>query len=472
MTYCAERITAFENYVRRIMDTYEAPGLSVALAEQGKITYQQNFGLSDRVAGTKVDEQTIFGLASVTKSFTAFAIMQLAEQGLLSLHDPVTRYLPEFQVAQEDFPVEAITVHHLITHTAGFPPLPALNYSITGNTIPDSDADDADDAEEKKEHSPVNTMPELLDYIATGDYRLLGEPGQYISYSNDCYGLLGEIIERVSGEPYEEYIKKSILQPLGMHRSVFTLAELQQLDNVTELYYRNQKDELTHSSNWQVAPPFTACGWLKSSAADLIKYAQMYANGGEYAGQRLLSEQGVKQMQQGTHEFTQGRNYGYGLMMKTDYEGVTLVEHGGSLKGVSSNMGFIPEKGVAAVVLCNLTGVPVAKVWLALMNLALGLPVEQHYLDYSHYGWTQDMRNSVVGQYDSGEGGKFKIDQDDKGELFIEVYVGKFKLEPVGPNRAVWRYKLAENEVRFLFDATGKAWAIHTGGRVIRCDKK
>jgi len=127
-------------------------------------------------------------------------------------------------------------------------------------------------------------MSELLDYIATGDYQMLGQPGQYISYSNDCYGLLGEIIERVSGQPYTEYVQEHILKPLGMHRSVFTLEELQQLDNVTELYYRNEQDELTHSSNWQVAPPFTAAGWLKACADDLIKYAQMYASGGQYAG--------------------------------------------------------------------------------------------------------------------------------------------------------------------------------------------
>ncbi len=463
MTYSAERIAAFENYVKQIMDTYEAPGIAVVLAEQGEVTYQQSFGMRDQAAGARVDGQTIFGLASVTKSFTALAIMQLVERGLLALHDPVIRYLPEFKVNQS-YPAEAITIHHLITHTAGFPPLPALNYSISGNTVPDK----VEAEEEATNHPPVNNMSELLDYIATGDYQMLGQPGQYISYSNDCYGLLGEIIERVSGQPYTEYVQEHILKPLGMHRSVFTLEELQQLDNVTELYYRNEQDELTHSSNWQVAPPFTAAGWLKACADDLIKYAQMYASGGQYAGKRLLSEQGIKQMQQGTLEFNQGRKYGYGLMVKNDYNGVTLVEHSGSLKGVSSNMGFVPEKGIAAVVLCNLTGVPVGKVWLALINLALGLPVDQHYVEYAPNGWTKDMRDSVVGEYNSGEGAKFRIELDGDDGLSITAPVGTFRLQPVSPDRAIWRYKMAENEVRFLFDATGKAWAIHTGGRLIR----
>lgn len=464
MTYCAKQIAAFENYVEKMMQAYEAPGIVVVLAEKGKVTYQKAFGVRDLATGEAVDGQTIFGLASVTKSFTALAIMQLAEKGLLSLHDPVVRFLPEFRLSQNQ-PADAITIHHLITHTAGFPPLPALDYSIKGNTQPDEGQAGEAEAEE---HPPVNTMADLLDYMATGDYQMLGQPGAYFSYSNDCYGLLGEIIERVSGQPYTEYVQQHILKPLGMGRSVFTVEELKQFDNVTELYYRNEKDELVHSSNWQVAPPFTAAGWLKACADDLIKYAQMYANGGDYAGQRLLSEQGIKLMQQGTLEFNQGRKYGYGLMVKTDYRGVTLVEHSGSLKGVSSNMGFIPEKGIAAVVLCNLTGVPAARVWLALINLALGLPIEQHYVDYRPFNWSKDMQASVVGEYNSGEGAKFRIELDAADQLSITNLLGTFKLQPVGPDRAVWRYKMAENEVRFLFAATGKAWAIHTGGRLIR----
>lgn len=463
LTYAKNRITEFEKYVEKIMQAYNAPGVVVALAEQGELTYQRGFGVRDLEAGTPVDEQTIFGLASVTKSFTALAIMQLAEQGLLATKDPVIRYLPEFKLPQCQA-AAAITIEHLITHAAGFPPLPTLGHSIKANTQADEDIIEEAD----QERLPINTMQDLLDYIAQGGYQLVGKPGEHISYSNDCYALLGEIIARVSGQSYARYIQQNILQPLTMQRSMLTLEELQQLDNVTELYYRNEDDEFKHSANWQVAPPFEACGWLKSCAADLIKYAQMYANGGEYAGQRLLSAQGIKQMQQGTLEFSQGRKYGYGLMAKENYAGVTLVEHGGSLKGVSSNLGFVPEKGIAAIVLCNLSGVPASKIWLALINLALGLPIEQEHVDYTAVAWSEDMLESVVGAYHSGEGAKFQIEQDEAGELFVEVAVGKFKLQPVGSNLAIWRQRLAENEIRFLFDESGKVWAIHAGGRIIR----
>lgn len=463
MVYSKERIAAFEQYVGKIMQAYEAPGLMVALAEQGKVTYQKAFGVRDLANGLPVTDQTIFGLASVTKSFTALAIMQLADRGLLNPQDPVTRYLPEFRLP-EGYDADAVTIHHLITHTAGFPPLPTLGYSIRGNTVPDGvETDD----EQEQGYPPVNTMLELLDYISKGNYQMLGKPDEHLSYSNDCYGLLGEIIERVTGQSYQDYVREHILEPLGMGRSIFTLEELKRFDDVTELYYRTEQDELKHSSNWQVAPPFLACGWLKSCASDLIKYAEMYAGGGELNGIRVISEQGLKKMLQGTQEFSRHRKYAYGLMVQQDYAGVTLVEHGGSLKGVSSNMGFVPEKGIAAIVLCNLTGVPAAKVWLALINLALDLPIEQARVEYKDYIWPDDMAGRIVGEYKSGEGVVAAIQQEQNGSLTVKVPTGTYPLQPTGPDSAIWRYKLNEMELRFLFDDSGKAWAIGSGGRVI-----
>ncbi len=460
MAYSPDRIAAFEQYLEQIMQAYAAPGMVVALAEHGQISYAQSFGVRDLETAAPVDTETIFGLASVTKSFTALAIMQLADQGLLSPHDPVFRYLPEFKLPG-GAATDAVTIHHLLTHTAGLPPLPTLGYSIRGNTEPDETPTEA-----APEHPRIDTMPELLDYLATGDYQLLGQPGEYLSYSNDCYGLLGEIIERVSGQPYTEFVQHRILQPLGMGRSLFTAEELREFENVTELYYRTEQDEFKHSSIWQVAPPFTACGWLKSCADDLIKYTAMYAGGGELAGQRLVSRSGLEQMLQGTLEFSKSRKYGYGLMAQTDYAGVTLVEHGGSLKGVSSNMGFVPERGISAVVLCNLTGVPVAKIWLALVNLALGLPIEQPRVEYPAYAWPTDMAERIAGEYKSGEGATYRVEEAN-GDFVVHAPVGTFKLHPTGPDSAIWRYKLAENEVRFFFDAQGKSWAVGGGGRVI-----
>lgn len=465
MAYAAERMAQFEALVQRLMGEYQAPGLAVILAEGDQVTYFKGFGFRDREQNLPVTEQTVFGLASVTKSFTALAIMQLAERGLLSAQDPVTKYLPEFGIPE--FDPATVTIEHLITHTAGIPPLPTLGYSIRGNTQRDV-APKPD--EQEKSFPPIDTVEQLLDYIAKGDYRMLGPAGTCLSYSNDTYGLLGEIIQRVSGQPYEEYVREHILQPLGMERSTFSLDEITAWEDVTELYYKTEDEEFRHSSNWQVAPPFVACGWLKSCAADLIKYVQMHAAEGAFGGQRLLAVDGMKTMHTGLHRYSLLSQYGYGFRIQ-GYEGATLVEHSGGLKGVSSNVGFVPEHGIAAAVLCNLSGFPASKVWLAVVNLALGVPIEQNRATYEELKWPAEKMVGLGGEYVSGEGAKVRIDVHD-GQLMIHFQKESYPLRPVAEDTAIYTAKGLDSEVRFFVGDDGRAWAIGTGGRMIHRAKE
>ncbi|MGE5653791.1 MAG: serine hydrolase domain-containing protein, partial [Bacillota bacterium] len=460
MTFAAERIAQFEELVQRLMEEYQAPGLAVILAEGDQVTYFKGFGTRDQEKNLPVTDRTVFGLASVTKSFTALAIMQLAEAGLLSPQDPVVKYLPEFSIPR--FDPASVTIEHLITHTAGIPPLPTLGYAIRGNTIRDV----APKEGEKEASFPaIDSIDQLLNYIANGGYRMLGPAGACLSYSNDNYGLLGEIIRRVSGQPYEEYVRDHILTPLGMGRSTFALDEIRTWDDVTELYYKTEDEEFRHSSNWQVAPPFVACGWLKSCATDLIKYVQMHASRGEFGGRRLLSAKGMETMHTGLYRYSLKSKYGYGFRIQ-DYEGMTLVEHSGSLKGVSSNVGFVPEKGLSAVVLCNLSGFPASKVWMAVINMAMGLPVGQNRVTYEAAEWSQEAITGRVGRYVSGEGATIRIGVDN-GQLMAHFQKESFPLCPIAEDTAIYTMKGLDNEVRFFTGEDGRAWAIGAGGRMI-----
>ncbi len=460
MTYAAERLAQFEDMVKALMEEYQAPGLAVILAEGDQITYFKGFGTRDQERNLPVTDQTVFGLASVTKSFTALAIVQLAEQGLLSTQDPVIKYLPEFSIPE--FDPAAVTIEHLITHTTGISPLPTLGYSIRGNTQRDV-APKPD--EQEKPFPRIDTIEQLIGYIADGEHKMLGPAGTCLSYSNDTYGLLGEIITRVSGQPYEEYVCEHILKPLGMDRTTFSLEEIRAWDGVTELYYKTEDDEFRHSSNWQVAPPFVPCGWLKSCAADLIKYVQMHAAQGEFDGKRLLSVEGMKTMHTGLYRYSLKSKYGYGFRIQ-EYAGRTLVEHSGGLKGVSSNVGFVPEQGIAAAVLCNLSGFPASKVWLGAVNLALGQPIEQNRAVYEETTWSEQTMSGLGGRYVSGEGAKIRISADD-GRLMIHFQKESYPLRPIAEDVAIYTTKGLDNEVRFFVGDDGRAWAIGTGGRMI-----
>ncbi len=463
----------FEAFVSRVMQENKIPGVAVSVVSGGEVIYRKGFGYRDQERGLPVTPDTIFGVASVTKSFTALAIMQLAESGKLCLDDPIAKYVPGFDLPGGG--PEKVTIHNFLTHTSGLPPLPSLGWSIRGNTKPDPEAAEAPKPEEEKPEKkepahplqPINTYDELIGYLRNGDYHLLGKPGEYCSYSNDGYALLGAVVEKASGVTYREYVQEHILGPLEMRRSTLDLDWLLSRADVTTLYYKDEDENIKHSPNWQVAPPFLACGWLKSTVMDLANYLSMYAGGGVLGGRRLLSSDGVRTMTAPHHAYSRDRNYGYGLSTRSGYHGVTLVEHSGGLKGVASNIGFVPEEGIGVAVLTNLSGAPSGKLWLGAVNLMLDLPVDTPRSTYKKDPWQEAELQPRTGNFKSGEGATITISAEE-GRLYATV--GKKKVEILRDSAefGVVTDDGQDSEVRFYFSKDGGLWAIGWGGRVIQ----
>ncbi len=459
------RIAELEKYINEMMEKYQVPGMAIAIAHGEDVLYSKGFGYRKKEEEKEINSDTILGIASISKSFGGLAVTQLVEQGKMSYNDPITKYYPNFKVPGDLDPSE-ITIHHMLTHTAGFPPLESLGYSMIANT----EADPDEDRSRFTEDYAVNTHEELVDFMSMGNYEMLGKPGEYASYSNDCYALIGGVVEKVSGLSFDEYAKKYIFEPLKMNRSMFDLKEVLNSENVTDPYY--EKDgEIKHSKNWQEAPPYLACGWVRSTANDLIKYAQMYANQGELFGNKVVSKQGIKKMMSEGINFTSRSTYGYGVTTQKEYNGLTLVEHGGSLKGVSSHFGFVPEKNLSAVVLCNLTGVAVVNIWLAAINTALSLPLETKRKEYGHYSWQLSELEPFVGEYISGEGSKAKIFIEEE-KLFANLNNQDIEIEMVEANLGIVNIKDRTREVTFYQNDKKGAWAIGFGGRIIPKKRK
>lgn len=451
-----------EEYVQLMMDTYEIPGLALAVSKGDRVVYACGFGRKNEEK-EPVTPNTMFGIASITKSFTGLAITQLVEKGKMSFDDPIIKYLPEFDVPEYD--ASAITVHHFLNHTSGIPPLTALGHSMRGNTKPDKEHKEE---EKEQEVITINTVEDLLAFIAKGDFKMLGPAGQYCSYSNDAYGLLGYVVEAASGQPYDVYVKEHILKPLDMHDSTFSLAELQKMDDVTSLYYKDEEGKICVSDNWQEAPPYTACGWLRSNAKDMIKYMQMYANDGQYQGKQIVSPKGIAKMMAQTNPLGSRNYYGYGLRMQPYYAETTLVEHSGGLKGVSSNGGFVPEIDLAAVVLTNLGGIPTGKIWLGVANIMMGLDADHPRSVYEKdVIWTEATMDRFSGTYVSGEGAVAEIKRD-KEQLVATVRGKTYTIRPFASEEGIVVMDGIETEVKFYCNDRGKAWAIGFGGRIIQ----
>lgn len=178
-------------------------GASLALVHDGRLARLETFGQADLASGRAVDEETIYHWASITKTFTAVALLQLRDRGLLSLDDPVVKYVPELRDVHNPFgSMEGITLRHLLSHSAGF----------RGSTWPWSEGEPWEPYEPTEWSQLVAMMPYT---------RILFEPGSRYSYSNPGIIFLGRVIEKVTGDVFEAHVEKNIFRPLGMESAYF-----------------------------------------------------------------------------------------------------------------------------------------------------------------------------------------------------------------------------------------------------------
>lgn len=456
-----KRVAQFESFVTGFMEQHQLPGAAVALAQGERVIYCKGFGYRDLERGLPATTDTIFGIASITKSFTAMAVGKLVELGKLSFDDPVSKHLPGFRLPGSDR--RDVTVRHLLTHTSGMPALDALGITFRSHSGPDP----VEPPPQQLARPPINTYPELIDYIARFPGRPLGGPGEYFNYSNEAYALLGALVRRVSGMPYAAFVRKHIIEPLGMHRTTYSFEEMYEHDEVTVLYTRQADGTLQASTRWPCAPAFQAAGRIKSTVEDLIRPFQMYAHEGRYQGKEILSAGVVKETTAPHHKYSLHEFYGHALHVRPGYHGVTLISHGGAGKGISSHGGFVPEKQLSAVVLTNLGGVPVIQLWGALVNLGLGLPLETPRAEYTITPWPQEVAERFCGRYASAEGNAFTITMRD-ANLLIESKTGVSEIVRVTDEVGVYKEKGLNHELRFYTDrVSGEIAGVGRGSRFI-----
>ena len=454
----------FENLAEEIRTRHQASGIAVAIIDaSGNTCYEKYFGYRDQEAKLPIDPDTIFGVASVTKSFTALAIMQMAERGLIDLDAPVSRYVPEFTNRNQ----EPVKVWHFLCHCAGFYPVhrTVLREVVKDLRLPETMKEDpAYDEELAKTGARI--VSEQLD-AQTKEHGLIGRPGEYMSYCNDGFALLSEIIRRYGGEPsYADYIKKNILDPLGMSRSGCDYIR-PALDQNAAILYKKVKGVMEGSRDYfDHAFVLGGGGAMKSTIADMKKYVAMYLNYGKSAkGETVLSMEGIRSMCRPRIEYRPESFYCYGLATKKLAD-LTVVEHGGSLTGVSSNMSWSYDAGAGVIVLCNTSDVPVSVIADAAMLMYHGrnpLPDRELYQDYE---WSLERKQAACGVYHS--------DEENEVEIFLKDGVPAARVNgtegaflPVQEYLGIFRKAEKDDYVKLYPDAEGKIFAVGFGGRML-----
>ncbi len=465
--------------IQQVIRRAKIPGLSLGLVDLRRGTETRGYGFRDVEHRLPATERTIYGVASVTKSFTALAVLRLQEHGRLRVRDPVVRHLPEFRTP-EPRRTRAITIHHFLTHSSGLPPLPSIYYTSGRSAARDPPYDPkvARRVGIDPAHPPIDTYEGLLDYLATERYRLLGPPGARFSYSHEAFGLLGAVIERASGETYERFVEDEILRPAGLRSSLFDTGVMFRRPEVTTLYSPNwshPRRGWTASQEWWEDSSLRAAGALRSNIHDLLRYVELYLRGGRVGRERIVSAESLEAMLTPSIAIAPGLFYGYGIAVRPDHAGHRVVFHSGGLKGVASLFAAVPEAGVGGAVLANADGVPAHRVLESAINDRLGVPLDAPFQPAPAKHPPLPLPSALeeyAGWYCSGEGiwAKVRARRNDLRADFhgIEVTAQRLRLRPLGQDRFRLRVGGDPGSVEFVRAPSGRIWAAKIGWRLVR----
>lgn len=437
-------IEAIEQTIWEYMAAESVPGAAVAVVQDGEMVYASGFGLADLVARTPITSDTVFGIGSVGKSLTAVAVMQLVEEGRLPLDTPVVEVIPELRLPDMEM-ARAITVWHLLSHSSGLPLLPVLEIALGWIEHP----------------CRVDTLDDLLDYLATMSERPAGWPGERFSYSNDGYALAGTVIERASGMSYARYIKERVFLPLSMTRSTLADPTMLGLDDIASLYDYDESSmhpDPVYRPAWPSSPLIAPAGLHRSTVTDMARYLIAHLEG--LPG---VSEDGLELLHQPWIDRDSTSSYALGWGVVPDYRGELVLAHSGGITGVSSHVILLPERRTGVVALLNVSGGPSREIAEVVMERVLGLPEADPVDPYVPSG--EEMERAA-GTYLFGR--RSVTVALDGPSLTIQVgSKPPAVMQPLGPNE--YRAALDRRVVPIAFpvgDGEGRAGLMSLMGRV------
>jgi CubicO group peptidase (beta-lactamase class C family) len=362
----------------------DEPGGVVLVAEKGKVLYERAFGMANLELNVPMKTDMVFCLASMTKQFTAVAILQLVQEGKISLTDTVGKFLPDYPSH-----LKPITLYQLLTHTGGVP-MPKSISSLVGLGRGWLSAEQV-----------MATFKDLpLDF----------QPGTAFAYSNSGYQLLGLVLEKVTGKPYAEYMDQNILAKADMTHSFYG-NDMKLVPNRASCYvYTRYGIENAFNSNVQVA---FAAGAIQGTAQDLLKWQQALLS------EKFVSKSLLQQAwQKGALTNGQKIDYGFGWFPGI-LQGSPVVEHGGNMGGFMSDAIYVPGRDLYVVVLFNFRGKLPELLAQDIVAIALGKPFH-----FDKQNLSPTALQSYAGKYESALGAVWTIQEKD-GSLMVEKKGGR-----------------------------------------------
>jgi D-alanyl-D-alanine carboxypeptidase len=325
----AGAIRLLEAWIETNMAYRGLPGLSIAIVHDQDVVWSRGFGHADVQKKTPTTPQTIYRIASISKLFTSTAILHLRDQGKLNLDDPVVKHLSWFQLKNQPADAPPITIRHLLVHISGLP-----------------------------RESP---FPYFSDFrFPTREQLIQALPGQEAvyppetkwKYSNLGLSLAGEVVAAVAKEPFESYVQKNILDPLGMTSSSVVLPDTHK-ERLATGYGRRLPDGPREVRPFTDAQGITAAGGLSSTVEDLARFASLQFRDGPVGGTQILKGSTLREMHR-VHwlmdDWKSGRGLGFHIVHRDDGD---LVGHGGWVAGYQSAIYTRPKDRIAVIAMIN-----------------------------------------------------------------------------------------------------------------------
>jgi CubicO group peptidase (beta-lactamase class C family) len=398
-------LEGLEAYVEQGMRDWRVPGLALAVVKDDSVVLARGFGTRTLGRDEPVDEHTSFAIASTTKAFTATAVAMLVDEGKVRWDDPVSMHVPGFQLADAGLSGE-LTVRDLLTHRTGLPTSDFLWYASGSST-----------------EDILRRMRFLRPFAA---------PRSRYMYNNNAYMVAGQVVQSASGMPWGEFVRRRILEPLGMQETLTGFAGLDARGNVATPHL--EVDGAIRPIRYLNFDNIGPAGSMNSSVHDVARWIRFQLAGGEWGGQRLVSEAQHREMLTPQFVIPQAQYYpaarlarpnftAYGLgWFMQDYRGRKLAMHTGSIDGMTALVAMVPEERLGLVVLINLDH--------AELRHALMYRIVDAYLGAPPRDWSAELRPLYQGMEERAEATRREREarrvRGTRPSLPLSAYAGSF----------------------------------------------
>jgi len=309
----------FSEYIERIRLT----GLEVGIVQHNEIVYAKGFGVRNSETQEPVTTESLFHMASISKPFVATGIIQLVELGKIDLDEPVITYLPYFKLDDERY--SQITIQQMLSHVSGMPDVMDYHWD-----------------------QPEYDDQALERYVRSlTDQKMLFTPGEEFSYSNMAYEVLGDVIAKVSGQSFEDYMQENILTPLEMDKSTFLKQEVPP-ELETTPHYISGSPTIVYPYHRAHAPSST----LHSNVLEMSNWAIANMNRGTFNDKQILKESSYDLLWKPYKQISDDRSIGLSWFIGTSGEQFRIF-HSGADVGFRTSLVMLPEESIAVIVLAN-----------------------------------------------------------------------------------------------------------------------